>query len=60
MPVFGTSDVFLAERREFGASLYDRHSDGSGIMISSRLRPVLNMRPKYQSWLGARVRACGR
>ncbi|ATU72803.1 large subunit of N-N-dimethylformamidase [Gluconacetobacter sp. SXCC-1] len=52
VPVFGTSDVFLAERREFGASLYDRHSDGSGIMISSRLRPVLNMRPKYQSWLG--------
>ncbi|MBL7234114.1 N,N-dimethylformamidase beta subunit family domain-containing protein [Komagataeibacter oboediens] len=52
VPVFGASDVFLAERREFGASLYDRHSDGSGIMISSRLRPVLNMRPKYQSWLG--------
>ena len=31
---------------EFGDSLYDLHSDGSGICYSSRLRPVLNMRPK--------------
>ena len=28
-------------------SLYDRHSDGSGVGYSSRLRPILNMRPKY-------------
>jgi N,N-dimethylformamidase len=28
-------------------SLYDRHSDGSGVCYSSRLRPILNMRPKY-------------
>lgn len=28
-------------------SLYDTHSDGSGVCYSSRLRPVLNMRPKY-------------
>lgn len=28
-------------------SLYDRHSDGSGTCYSSRLRPILNMRPKY-------------
>lgn len=26
-------------------SLYDRHSDGSGVCYSSRLRPILNMRP---------------
>ena len=31
---------------ELGASLYDLHSDGSGICYSSRLRPILNMRPK--------------
>ena len=31
---------------ELGASLYDAHSDGSGICYSSRLRPILNMRPK--------------
>ncbi len=45
-------DVFLLENRNFGASCYDTHSDGSGICYSSRLRPILNMRPNYQSWLG--------
>ncbi len=44
--------VFLNEHREYGHSLYDRHSDGSGIHISSRLRPILNMRPKVQTVLG--------
>jgi len=52
LPVFGPNDLFLAAHRELGGSLYDRHSDGSGIFYSSRLRPILNMRPKYQSWLG--------
>ena len=28
-------------------SLYDRHTDLSGVAYSSRLRPILNMRPKY-------------
>ena len=28
-------------------SLYDVHSDGSGVAYSSRLRPILTMRPKY-------------
>ena len=28
-------------------ALYDHHSDGSGVCYSSRLRPILNMRPKY-------------
>ena len=37
---------FLDSRPEFGASLYDTHSDGSGIAYSSRLRPILNLRPK--------------
>lgn len=52
VPVFGPNDLYLAAHRELGGSLYDRHSDGSGIVTSSRLRPILNMRPKYQSWLG--------
>jgi N,N-dimethylformamidase len=34
---------------ELGNSLYDLHSDGSGICYSSRLRPVLNMRPMAMS-----------
>ena len=48
------ADVFLHEHREFGASCYDTHSDGSGVCYSSRLRPILTMRPKYQSWLGGK------
>jgi N,N-dimethylformamidase len=46
--------IFLNEHREYGHSLYDRHSDGSGVYYSSRLRPVLNMRPKLESNHGAR------
>jgi N,N-dimethylformamidase len=52
LPVFGPNDLYMAAHRELGGSLYDRHSDGSGIFTSSRRRPILNMRPKYQSWLG--------
>ncbi len=37
---------------ELGASLYDVHRDGSGICYSSRLRPILNMRPKVQTSSG--------
>jgi N,N-dimethylformamidase len=50
--VLQPEDLFLAEHREFGSSTYDVHSDGSGVAYSSRLRPILNMRPKYSSWLG--------
>ncbi|MCW5322904.1 N,N-dimethylformamidase [Verminephrobacter aporrectodeae subsp. tuberculatae] len=46
--------VFLNEHREYGHSLYDRHSDGSGVHYSSRLRPMLNLRPKLESNHGAR------
>ena len=28
-------------------SLYDHHVDGAGVAYSSRLRPIVNMRPKY-------------
>ena len=31
--------------------LISMHSDGSGVCYSSRLRPILNMRPKYRHWL---------
>jgi N,N-dimethylformamidase len=34
-------------------SLYDHHTDGSGVCYSSRLRPIMNMRPRY------RMRALG-
>ena len=45
------SDRYLAQHPEFAMSVYDRHSDGSGCSYSSRLRPVVNMRPKYRMWL---------
>jgi N,N-dimethylformamidase len=38
------TDVYLGEHPELGLSLYDTHADGSGVMYSSRLRPILNMR----------------
>src|SRR5262249_21804071 len=47
-------DLYIGEHRELGGALYDTHSDGSGICYSSRLRPILNLRPKYASWLGAK------
>jgi N,N-dimethylformamidase len=43
-------DQYMAEHRELGLSLYDVHSDGSGVCYSSRLRPILNMRSRYRAW----------
>ena len=42
--------LFVHEHPEYGCSLYDRHSDGSGVCYSSRLRPILNMRPQGRLW----------
>jgi N,N-dimethylformamidase len=44
------ASLFLHEHPEYGCSLYDRHSDGSGVCYSSRLRPLLNMRPRGRLW----------
>jgi N,N-dimethylformamidase len=35
---------------EVGPSMYERHRDGSGVMFSSRRRPVLNLRPGADGW----------
>ena len=37
-------DRYIVDQRLL--SLYDIHSDGSGVCYSSRLRPILNMRPR--------------
>ncbi len=50
--VLGKQDLHRNLHREYGGSLYDSHSDGSGVCYSSRLRPILNMRPKCLSWIG--------
>ena len=31
----------------YGHSTYNRHPDGSGVTLSSRLRPIMTMRPQY-------------
>ncbi len=43
-------DQFLVENPEVGNSLYEHHLDGSGVHFSSRLRPVLNLRPRNTPW----------
>jgi N,N-dimethylformamidase len=50
---FTTADptsLFLHHHPEFGLSMYDCHNDGSGVSISSRLRPVLSLRPNEGLW----------
>lgn len=47
-PVIEHTDMFLREHIEYGLSTYDTHSDGSGNCYSTRLRPILNMRPKFR------------
>jgi N,N-dimethylformamidase len=48
---FSPADAWLHGHDDFGASLYDLHRDSSGFCYSTRLRPILNMRPGYVSWL---------
>ena len=35
---------------EVGPSTYEKHTDGSGVMFSSRLRPILQLRPGADGW----------
>lgn len=49
-------DQYLLEHPEMGKSIYDTHRDGSGVHYSSRLRPVMNMRPHYRNWLNGGMR----
>ena len=44
------ADLHLQEHPELGLSLYDKHFDGSPVVYSSRLRPVLNIRPGTRLW----------
>ncbi|UYW32626.1 LamG domain-containing protein [Methylorubrum extorquens] len=51
VPIMQQQNMFLSEHREYGGSIYDTHTDGTGISISSRLRPILSIRPKYDHFL---------
>ena len=41
---------YLRQHPEVGRSTYEKHSDGSGVMFSSRRRPVLQLRPGADGW----------
>ena len=42
------------EHKDYGCSTYNFHSDGSGICYSSRLRPIITIRPGFLSFLDPR------
>jgi N,N-dimethylformamidase len=44
------NERFLLDHPEIGPGTYDHHRDGSGVVFSSHLRPVLNLRPKCGVW----------
>lgn len=50
-PIMQQQNMFLTEHREYSGSIYDTHTDGSGICFSTRLRPILSIRPKYDHFL---------
>jgi N,N-dimethylformamidase len=52
-------DTWLAGHPELGLSVYDRHSDGSGCCHSSRLRPIVSLRPDHVSWTTGAPRHLG-
>ena len=50
--VLGAEEVYLIDHPEVGLSTYDWHIDGTGVCYTSRLRPILNMRPKLTGHWG--------
>ena len=47
VPLLQPEDLLLNQERGYGLGTYTSYRDGWGVNISSRLRPILNMRPKY-------------
>jgi N,N-dimethylformamidase len=41
---------YIRDHPELGRSHYEKHPDGSGVMFSSRRRPVLQLRPGADGW----------
>ena len=46
-PLLQPSDLLLNKKDAYGLGTYSTYRDGWGVNISSALRPILNMRPKY-------------
>ena len=51
---WGAREHTADDHREYGLSTYNFHRDGSGICYASRLRPVLNLRSGFLSYVDAR------
>ena len=51
---WGARERTADDHREYGLSTYNFHRDGSGIGFASRLRPVLNLRSEFLSYVDAR------
>jgi N,N-dimethylformamidase len=49
MVVVFPEDRYLQRHPELGNSMYDDHADGTGVCYASRLRPILDFRPKHGS-----------
>ena len=45
VPVLHSDDLDLQRHYDFGHSCYELHADGSGVVFSSRRRPIVNLRP---------------
>ncbi|MYA02827.1 MAG: LamG domain-containing protein [Chloroflexi bacterium] len=50
LAVIGPEERYLNRHPEYGNSMYDNHNDGTGVCYSSRLRPLINIRPTHH-WL---------
>ena len=55
-PLWSENYARMLRRTDLGMSIYDLHSDGSGVVYSSSKRPILNMRPDYVHWAFGRPR----
>ena len=50
LAVINPEERYLNRHPEYGNSMYDNHNDGTGVCYSSRLRPLINIRPTHP-WL---------
>ncbi|MDI6029043.1 N,N-dimethylformamidase [Corticibacterium sp. UT-5YL-CI-8] len=48
--IITADDVYTNEHRELGSSTYDTHSDDSGVCYSTGARPILNARPRSNTF----------
>ena len=48
--IISRDDLYLASHRDLGLSTYDTHIDGSGVCYSTGARPILNTRPRANTF----------